>query len=98
MVTRAIRSAEHWQIATQTAARLIRAYGTDAALIPDRATTPDAVGQDFGATLTEAKAVRLMTYEYATYAADVVWRRSKLGFRMSHDDIATLDRWMQSNP
>ena len=77
---------------------MIRAYGTDAALIPGQATTPDALGQDFGATLTEAKARWLMTYEYATQAADAVWRRSNLGFRMSHDDIATLDRWMQSNP
>ena len=89
--------AKHAFLTPEWSARLIRAYGTDAALILGQATTPDALGQDFGATLTEAEVRWLMTHEYATHAADVVWRRSKLGLRMSHDDIATLDRWMQSN-
>jgi glycerol-3-phosphate dehydrogenase len=49
---------------------------------------------DFGATLTEAEVRWLMTHEYATTAADVVWRRSKLGLRMTADQIETLDRYM----
>ena len=75
-------------------ARLIRAYGTEAAGITGNATTADALGQDFGATLTEAEVRWLMTHEYATTAADVVWRRSKLGLRMTADQIETLDRYM----
>ncbi len=76
------------------AGRLVRAYGTEALTIFGKATTPEALGQDFGATLTEAEVRWLMTHEYATAAADVVWRRSKLGLRMTADQIETLDRFM----
>ena len=76
------------------AARLVRAYGTEAAMILGQATTAEALGQDFGATLTEAEVRWLMTREYATAAADVVWRRSKLGLRMTADQIERLDRFM----
>ncbi len=76
------------------AARLIRAYGTEAERILGNATTPDALGQDFGATLTEAEVRWLMAHEFAGSAADVVWRRSKLGLRMTANQIETLDRFM----
>ena len=54
-----------------------------------------ALGRDFGATLTEAEVRWLMTREYACRAGDVVWRRSKLGLRMSAEQIAALDDWMK---
>jgi glycerol-3-phosphate dehydrogenase len=76
------------------AARLVRAYGTEAGLILGQATAASALGQDFGATLTEAEVRWLMSREYALSAADVVWRRSKLGLRMTADQIETLDRFM----
>ena len=76
------------------AGRMIRAYGTEAFDILGDAGTPAALGQDFGATLTEAEVRWLMTKEYAVEAADVVWRRSKLGLRMPADQVAALDRFM----
>ena len=76
------------------AGRMIRAYGTEAFDILGDAGTPAALGQDFGATLTEAEVCWLMTKEYAVEAADVVWRRSKLGLRMPADQIEALDRFM----
>jgi glycerol-3-phosphate dehydrogenase len=36
-----------------------------------------------------------MTREYARHAADIVWRRSKLGLRMTKDQIAALEVWMR---
>ncbi|MBT5677957.1 MAG: glycerol-3-phosphate dehydrogenase, partial [Marinovum sp.] len=48
----------------------------------------------FGATLTEREVAWLMRHEYARTADDVVWRRSKLGLRLSDDQIATLETWM----
>ena len=86
--------ARHPFLTDYWAARLIRAYGTEAALILGNATSADALGQNFGATLTEAEVRWLMTHEYASAAADVVWRRSKLGLRMTADQIDTLDRHM----
>ena len=76
------------------AKRLIRAYGTEARTMLDGAVSKEALGQDFGATLTEREVNWLMAREYARTAEDVVWRRSKLGLRMSPAEIATLDRWM----
>jgi glycerol-3-phosphate dehydrogenase len=76
------------------AGRMIRAYGTEAFTILGEAKTAEALGQDFGATLTEAEVRWLMAREWAVSAADVVWRRSKLGLRMTADQIETLDRFM----
>ncbi len=78
------------------AARLVRAYGTEARLILGSATTAADLGQPFGATLTEAELRWLMTREYARHAADVVWRRSKLGLRMTADQIAAVEAFMSA--
>jgi glycerol-3-phosphate dehydrogenase len=52
------------------------------------------LGQDFGATLTEREVRYLMADEWALTAEDIVWRRSKLGLRMSAAEIAALDAWI----
>jgi len=52
------------------------------------------LGQSFGATLTESELDYLMAYEWACTAEDVVWRRSKLGLRLSVAEIAVIDDWM----
>ena len=77
------------------AARLIRAYGTDAWAMMGAAKTLADMGEHFGATLTAGEVAWLMNKEYALSAEDVVWRRSKLGLRMDEAQIARLDEWMQ---
>ena len=77
------------------ARRLIRAYGTDAAHILGDARAATDLGRDFGATLTEAELRWLMEKEYARSAEDVVWRRSKLGLRLTADQIAAIDTHMR---
>ncbi len=86
--------AAHPYLSPYHAARLIRAYGTEAAVILGTARSMADLGRDFGATLTEAEVNWLMTREYARRAADVVWRRTKLGLRMTADQIAALDSFM----
>ncbi|WP_135449260.1 MULTISPECIES: glycerol-3-phosphate dehydrogenase [Tabrizicola] len=76
------------------AGRMIRAYGTEAFTILGNAGSAEALGRDFGATLTEAEVRWLMAQEWAVTAADVVWRRSKLGLRMTAEQIEELDRFM----
>ncbi len=78
------------------ARRLIRAYGTEARLILGTARAASDLGQAFGATLTEAEIKWLMAKEYAVTAEDVVWRRSKLGLRMTAEEIKVLDDWMRA--
>jgi len=76
------------------ARRLVRAYGTEARGILSGASTLQDLGADFGATLTEREVDWLMRNEYVRRADDVVWRRSKLGLRMTAAQIATLDDWI----
>jgi glycerol-3-phosphate dehydrogenase len=86
--------AAHPYLSAAWAARLIRAYGTDAAQILAGAKSLEDLGQDFGATLHEAEVRWLMRHEYAQSAEDVLWRRSKLGLRLSADKATELDSWM----
>ena len=76
------------------ARRLVRAYGTEAKDILGDAAEAADLGQDFGATLTEAEVTWLMSHEFARTGQDVVWRRNKLGLRMTADQIQTLENWM----
>jgi len=79
------------------ARRLVRAYGTEARQVLGNTKTAADLGEDFGATLTAAEVNWLITHEYARSAEDVVWRRSKLGLRLTSDQVATLDAWMARN-
>lgn len=76
------------------AARLVRAYGTNAGAILEGAKRIEDLGRDFGATLTEAEVRYLMREEWAEEAADVLWRRSKLGLRLDAGQKQALDEFM----
>jgi glycerol-3-phosphate dehydrogenase len=76
------------------AARLIRAYGVEAAVMLQGSRSAADLGRDFGATLTEVEVRWLMTHEFARAAADIVWRRTKLGLRLSLAQIAALEDFM----
>lgn len=76
------------------AKRLVRAYGTEAKMVLGKASAIQDLGADFGASLSEVEVIWLMDREYARCAEDVVWRRNKLGLRMTDQQIAMLDAWM----
>ena len=76
------------------ARRLVRAYGTDAWLILGTAKAAEELGEDFGATLTEAEVKWLVKKEFARSAEDIVWRRSKLGLRLTKEQVARLAETM----
>ena len=76
------------------ASRLARAYGTRAEKVLGEASSLADLGEDFGAMLTEAEVRYLMAQEWALTAEDIIWRRSKLGLRLSADQVAALDRWI----
>jgi glycerol-3-phosphate dehydrogenase len=76
------------------AGRLAHAYGTRAGKVLGAAKSMADLGRNFGATLTESEVKYLMAVEWARTAEDVVWRRSKLGLRLSAAEIAAIDDWM----
>jgi glycerol-3-phosphate dehydrogenase len=88
-LTAALQTA-HPYLTAPHAARLIRAYGTDAMCLLGDARSLADLGQHFGATLYEAELRWLIEKEYARTAEDVIWRRSKLGLRLTPEQIATL--------
>lgn len=79
----------------QWARRLWRAYGTEAREILGTAQSPADLGRDFGATLFEAELRWMMEKEWARSAEDVLWRRSKLGLRLSPDEQAAVAAFIE---
>ena len=77
--------------------RLVHAYGTRAVKLLGTAKSMADLGQSFGATLTEKEIKYLMSQEWALTAEDIVWRRSKLGLRLTADQIAAIDAWIAAN-
>jgi glycerol-3-phosphate dehydrogenase len=78
--------------------RLVRAYGT---LVPDilgNAKSQADLGRLFGADLTEAEVRYLAQREWAMTAEDIVWRRSKLGLRLTKAEIAGIDDYLKILP
>jgi glycerol-3-phosphate dehydrogenase len=65
-------------------------YGTRAKDMLGAAMSAADLGRDFGATLTEAEIDYLMREEWAERADDVLWRRSKLGLRLSAEQAAAV--------
>jgi glycerol-3-phosphate dehydrogenase len=78
-------------VAEPTLRRLLRAYGTRISEILRGADCADDLGRVFGADLTEAELRYLVRHEWARTAEDAVWRRSKLGLRLSGTEIAAID-------
>lgn len=81
-------------LSEQHAIRLARAYGARLDIILGKAKSFDDLGICFGADLTEAEVRYLTAHEWATEADDVLWRRSKLGLRVSDAERSRLARFM----
>ncbi|MBV8889479.1 MAG: glycerol-3-phosphate dehydrogenase [Alphaproteobacteria bacterium] len=81
-----------------TAARLARGYGADAWQILGKAGRVDGLGDDFGQGLTRREVDWLVTREWARTADDVLWRRSKLGLRLSAAQAGELQAYLDRSP
>ncbi|HEV2747117.1 MAG TPA: glycerol-3-phosphate dehydrogenase [Allosphingosinicella sp.] len=75
-------------------ARLARAYGTRLPRLLGGAARIEDLGRHFGAGLYEAELRYLTAHEFARTAEDILWRRTKLGLRMSAAEQAALTAWL----
>jgi glycerol-3-phosphate dehydrogenase len=75
--------------------RMFKAYGTQATEMLRGITSVKKMGKNFGAGLTEIEVKWLMDREWARTVEDVIWRRTKLGLRLTAAQIQTLDIWMK---
>jgi glycerol-3-phosphate dehydrogenase len=81
-------------LAEATHHRLVRAYGTLATEMLGDARGLAEMGRCFGASLTEREVDWLIRTEWARNADDVLWRRSKLGLRMTDVEVRAVADYM----
>ncbi len=80
------------------ALRYARAYGTRVDTLLAGCASLAELGQEIVPQLYEAEARYLMQHEWALSAADMLWRRSKLGLHLPADSAARLDAWIAARP
>jgi len=89
------RARERWRFLGESEAqRLVGAYGTRVADVLGEARDRADLGPSFGPQLTAAEVRYLMTKEWARFADDILWRRSKLGLIMQPGDREALAAFM----
>jgi glycerol-3-phosphate dehydrogenase len=89
--------ARRWPfLGDQSTRRLVCAYGTRVDRVIGAAKSMDDLGARFGADLTAAEVRYLVEQEWAETADDVLWRRTKLGLRVSREDQDALGRYIVS--
>jgi glycerol-3-phosphate dehydrogenase len=79
-----------------TAERLVRTYGTMAREFLAGAGRAADLGHHFGAGLYEREVRHLVDREWARSADDILWRRTKLGLRLTADERGRLDAWLRN--
>jgi len=85
------RARERWRFLDEAEAqRLVGAYGTRLADVLGEASGRADLGPSFGPRLTGAEVRYLMTKEWARFADDILWRRTKLGLTMEPADREAL--------
>jgi len=78
------------------ARRLMHAYGRRAERFLKDAKSLDDLGKRFAGDLTTSEVRYLIDSEWAQNADDVLWRRSKLGLKITSEDRTALDRFIAS--
>jgi glycerol-3-phosphate dehydrogenase len=86
---------ERWRFLTEPQAqRLVAAYGSRLAAVFGEAKNRADLGPAFGPELTAAEVRYLMEKEWARFADDILWRRSKLGLTMKPEEREALAAFM----
>lgn len=76
------------------ARRLVRLYGTIATQMLGDAKSKTDLGQQFGENFYEFEVIHLIENEWAVTAEDILWRRTKMGLRLSTDETKILEEYL----
>jgi glycerol-3-phosphate dehydrogenase len=76
--------------------RLCRSYGSLVDELLFGVTTTADLGRDFGGGLTQREVDYLTQHEWAETADDILWRRTKLGLRVSPQQRAALEAYLEA--
>jgi glycerol-3-phosphate dehydrogenase len=74
---------------------LARRHGSRADAVLDGATRAEDLGIHFGADLYSAEVEYFIKHEWARTAEDVLWRRTKAGLHLDHEQQVNLFRYMR---
>ena len=77
--------------------RFVRSYGTLVHQILSSCHATKDMGKDFGAGLYECEVQYLINSEWAQSSEDVLWRRTKLGLRLSNEEQRILSDFISSS-
>ena len=94
---RELQSAHPWLPETM-AWRLVHSYGSRTMRILGQARSLQDLGEHFGADLYQAEVDYLRALEWALDATDVLWRRSKLGLRLTPEQVKRLTAYLADAP
>jgi glycerol-3-phosphate dehydrogenase len=79
------------------ARRLIRSYGLNAWEILKGCKKLEDLGEQFGDFLTQKEVDYMRQNEFAIEVDDIIWRRTKLGLRMSDSDKKRLSKYLKTS-
>jgi glycerol-3-phosphate dehydrogenase len=94
---RELQSAHPW-LPESLAWRLVHSYGSRTMRILGQARSLQDLGEHFGADLYQAEVDYLRALEWAVDATDVLWRRSKLGLRLTPEQMQRLTAYLADAP
>jgi glycerol-3-phosphate dehydrogenase len=75
--------------------RLARAYGTEARNILAPVKSKHDLGIDFGAGIHGVELDWAIENEWVTSAEDFLWRRTRMGLRLTPDQISAVDEYIR---
>jgi glycerol-3-phosphate dehydrogenase len=76
------------------ASRYAHQYGDRVSVLLNDINSMAELGQELSPGLYEREARYLMKYEWAQEAADILWRRTKLGLAATPESIVRLNEWI----
>jgi glycerol-3-phosphate dehydrogenase len=79
------------------ALRYARAYGTRTERLLQGCTRLEDLGEEVAPCMYEAELRYLIRHEWAARAADVLWRRTKLGLHVSPSHADHVQAWMTAH-
>ncbi len=75
-------------------ARYVHAYGNRTLLLLEGRNAPADMGVEIATGLFEAELQYLVSHEWARDAADILWRRSKLGLHLPQESTGKVSQWL----
>ena len=77
------------------AERLFKTFGTQTNTVIGSAKSEKDMGKKFGSDLTEKEVNWFLENEYVYTVEDLIWRRTKIGLRLSKQEIKALDLYIK---